>query len=324
MRRAGSGANLSANRITLLRDAALDGVHVERHVFLQGLNAPIGMVLVGDTFYVADTDAVVSVPYQTGQTEIRVAPTVVTALPAGDINHHWTKTLVADAGGDKLYVGVGSNSNAGENGLAAESERDAVWQIDTRTHAHVVYASGLRNPVGLAWQPETQALWVAVNERDELGDHVPPDYMTQVKEGAFYGFPYSYYGQHVDARVKPQDPARVTDAIAPDYALGTHTASLGLCWSGESRLPAPFRHGMFVGQHGSWNRTHPSGYKVIFVSFQGGMPGGAPLDVLTGSLDVHGAAQGRPVGLAIDNGGGLLVADDVGNTVWRVTDQRLR
>lgn len=324
MRRAGSGANPSANRITLLRDTAGDGTHVERHVFLQGLNAPIGMVLVGDTFYVADTDAVVSVPYQTGDTEIRAVPTRVAELPAGAINHHWTKSLVADADGGKLYVGVGSNSNAGENGLAAETERDAIWEIDTRTHAHRIYASGLRNPVGLAWQPETHALWVSVNERDELGDHVPPDYMTRVRQGAFYGFPFSYYGQHVDDRVKPQDPAKVAAAIAPDYALGVHTASLGLCWSGDARLPEPFHHGMFVGQHGSWNRTHPSGYKVIFVPFEGDAPAGPPRDVLTGFLGAHGTAQGRPVGVAIDAHGALLVADDVGNTVWRVTDQRLR
>jgi len=319
MKRAGSGEEPSANQITLLRDANGDGQHVERHIFLQGLNSPIGMVLVGDTFFVANSDAVVKVPYKTGETEIAAIPVKVTDLPGGPINHHWTKTLVASADGKKLYVGVGSNSNVGENGIDAEKERNAVWEIDAATGAHRLYANGLRNPVGLAWQPDSKILWVSVNERDELGDHVPPDYMTGIKDGGFYGFPYSYYGQHVDFRVKPQNPDLVAKAIPPDYALGVHTASLGLCWSGDSKLPAPYQHGMFVGQHGSWNRKARSGYKVIFVSFNQGTPQGLPIDVLTGFLNKKGQAQGRPVGLAIDHQGSLLVADDVGNTVWRVS-----
>jgi glucose/arabinose dehydrogenase len=277
MKRAGSGARPSANRITLLRSA---GGGVEQHVFLQGLNSPIGMALVGNVFYVADSDAVLRFPYHTGDTEIREPPTTVVALPAGTINHHWTKSLIANAGGTRLYVGVRSNSNAGENGLDAERERAAVWEIDPAAATHRIYASGLRNPVGLAWQPQTGVLWVAVNERDELGDHVPPDYMTGLRENAFYGFPFSYYGQHVDDRVKPQNPDMVAKAIPPDYALGAHTASLGLCWSEGSKLPAPFKHGMFVGQHGSWNRAAHSGYKVIFVVFENGVPAGAPVDVL--------------------------------------------
>jgi glucose/arabinose dehydrogenase len=316
---AGSGDAPSANRITLLRDARGDGGSVERHTFLQGLNSPIGMVLVGDTFYVADSDAVVKVPYQTGETEITVTPTKVTDLPAGTINHHWTKSLVASADGTKLYVGVGSNSNAGENGIDAETERNAVWEIDPATGAHRVFANGLRNPVGLAWQPESKVLWVSVNERDELGDHLPPDYMTGLKDGGFYGFPYSYYGQHVDVRVRPPNPDLVAKAIPPDYALGAHTASLGLCWSGGATLPPPYQHGMFVGQHGSWNRKTRAGYKVVFVSFDQGTPQGLPVDVLTGFLNNAGHAQGRPVGLAIDKRGSLLVADDVGNSVWRVS-----
>jgi glucose/arabinose dehydrogenase len=277
------------------------------------------MVLVGDTFYVANTDAVVKVRYQTGDTEIREAPTQFIALPGGPINHHWTKSLVASPDGRKLYVGVGSNSNAGENGIDAEKERNAVWEIDIASGSHRVFANGLRNPVGLAWQPETGALWVAVNERDELGDHLPPDYMTAIRDGAFYGFPYSYYGQHVDDRMKPQNAAMVAKAIAPDYALGAHTASLGLCWSGNSTLPAPLRSGMFVGQHGSWNRRTRSGYKVVFVAFDHGQPRGMPIEVLGGFLNDKGDAQGRPVGLAMDRQGSLLVADDVGNTVWRVS-----
>jgi glucose/arabinose dehydrogenase len=316
---AGSGAEPSANRITLLRDRSGRSEQVERHVFLQGLNSPIGMALVGDTLYVADTDAVVKVHYKAGDTEIREAPTQLTALPAGPINHHWTKSLVASADGRKLYVGVGSNSNAGENGIDAEQERNAVWEIDIATGSHRVFANGLRNPVGLAWEPESGALWVAVNERDELGDHLPPDYMTAVREGAFYGFPYSYYGQHLDDRVKPQNAAMVEKAISPDYALGAHTASLGLCWSGNSKLPAPFHAGMFIGQHGSWNRRTRSGYKVVFVAFDHGVPKGLPIEVLGGFLDARGDAQGRPVGVAIDKQGSLLVADDVGNTVWRVS-----
>jgi glucose/arabinose dehydrogenase len=317
MKRAGSGAHPSANRITLLRETK-GGAGVERHVFLQGLNSPIGMVLVGDTFYVADSDAVLRFPYRTGDTEIHAAAVKVIDLPSGTINHHWTKSLVASPDGRKLYVGVGSNSNAAENGLDVEHERAAVWEIDPKAGTHRVFASGLRNPVGLAWQPDSGTLWVSVNERDELGDHVPPDYMTGLHDGAFYGWPFSYYGQHVDTRVKPQNPDLVAKAIPPDYALGAHTASLGLCWSANSKLPG-FQHGMFVGQHGSWNRKVFSGYKVVFVPFAAGKPTGPPVDVLSGFIDGNHRAMGRPVGVAIDKQGALLVADDVGNTVWRVS-----
>jgi glucose/arabinose dehydrogenase len=318
MRRAGSGARPSANRITLLRDAH-DGRATERHVFLQGLNSPIGMALVDDKFYVADSDALLSFPYRVGDTEIRATATRVTDLPGGTINHHWTKSLIASRDGGKLYVGVGSNSNAAENGLGVEAERASVWQIDPHSGSHRIFASGLRNPVGLAWEPESGVLWVSVNERDELGDHLPPDYMTGLRDGAFYGWPFSYYGQHVDTRVKPQNPEQVAVALAPDYALGAHTGSLGLCWSGDTKLPGRFTHGMFIGQHGSWNRKTRSGYKVIFVKFADGKPVGMPLDVLTGFLDERGHAQGRPVGLAIDKNGALLVADDVGGAVWRIS-----
>jgi glucose/arabinose dehydrogenase len=320
MRRAGSGARPSANRITLLRGLAADGSASERHVFLQGLNSPFGMALIGTDLYVADTDALLRFPYHTGELQILVAGTKVTDLPGGPINHHWTKSLIASLDGSKLYVGVGSNSNAAENGLDVEVERAAVWEIDPSTGRHRVFASGLRNPVGMAWEPNNKMLWVAVNERDELGDNLPPDYMTAVHEGAFYGWPYSYFGQHVDERVKPQDPQRVAQALWPDYALGAHTASLGLCWSQNSALPAAFQHGMFIGQHGSWNRKTHSGYKVVFVPFDTtDKPAGMPIDVLTGFLDRHGDARGRPVAVAIDRSGALLVADDVGNTIWRVS-----
>jgi glucose/arabinose dehydrogenase len=318
MKRAGSGANPSANRIILLRESP-DGTRFERHVFLQGLNSPIGMALIGANFFVADTDALLRFPYKSGDTEIRAQPMQLAELPAGTINHHWTKSLIASPDGRKLYVGVGSNSNVAENGLAAESERASVWEIDAHTGAHRVYASGLRNPVGLAWEPQSRVLWAAVNERDELGDHLPPDYMTGLRDGAFYGWPFSYYGQHIDARVKPQNPELVARAIPPDYALGAHTASLGLCWSGGTTLPDPFRQGMFVGQHGSWNRKMHSGYKVVFIPFADGKPSGLPIDVLTGFLNAKDEALGRPVGVAIDRRGALLVADDVGNAVWRVS-----
>ncbi len=318
MKRAGSGgADSSANEITLLRSSG--GGVAQKFVLMQGLNAPIGMALIGSTLYVADTDAVLKFPYHDGDSRITARAVKLTDLPAGTINHHWTKSLIASPDGRKLYVGVGSNSNAAENGLAAEEGRAAVWEIDVATGAHRVFASGLRNPVGLAWEPDSRALWVSVNERDELGDHLPPDYMTSVRDGAFYGWPYSYYGQHVDDRVKPQDAAKVAAAVAPDYALGAHTASLGLCWSGGATLPKPFEHGMFVGQHGSWNRSIRSGYKVVFVPFEGSRPQGMPVDVLTGFLDSNDDARGRPVGVAIDKQGALLVADDVGSTVWRVS-----
>ena len=312
------GAVPSANRITLLRDADGDGVAETRSVFLSGLSSPFGMALVGNTFYVANTDAVVRFPYTPGVTHIADRGTKVTDLPAGPINHHWTKNLIASPDGSKLYVAVGSNSNAGENGIAREAERAAVWEVDPSSGRHRVFASGLRNPVGLAWEPETQALWVSVNERDELGSDLVPDYLTALHDGAFYGFPFSYYGQHVDRRVEPRRPDLVAAAVVPDFALGPHTASLGLAWSGTNALPEKFRHGMFVGQHGSWNRKPRSGYKVVFVPFKDGKPSALPLDVLTGFVRANGDALGRPVGVAVDTRGGLLVADDVGNTIWRV------
>jgi glucose/arabinose dehydrogenase len=313
------GAVPSANRITLLRDRDGDGVADIRSVFLDSLNSPFGMALVGSDFYVANTDAVVRFPYVENKLQITAAGTRLVALPAGRINHHWTKGLVASPDGSKLYVSVGSNSNVGERGIANEEGRAAIWEIDSKSGAHRIYASGLRNPVGLAWEPETRALWVAVNERDELGGDLVPDYMTAVRDGAFYGWPYSYYGQRVDDRVKPRRPDLVATAISPDYALGAHTASLGLVWAQGSNLPSPLTQGMFVGQHGSWNRKPRSGYKVIFVPFAGGKPSGPPVDVLTGFLNDKGEAMGRPVGVAMDKTGALLVADDVGNTVWRVS-----
>ena len=315
--KAGSAVK-SANRITLLRDADGDGVAETRSTLLEGLSSPFGMALVGNTLYVANSDALVRFPYTTGETVITAPGTKVVDLPAGPINHHWTKNVIASRDGSRLYVAVGSNSNAAERGIGAEEGRAAIWEVDPATGQHRVFASGLRNPVGMAWVPETGALWVSVNERDELGSDLVPDFMTSVRDGAFYGFPWSYWGQHVDKRVKPRRPDLVAAAVVPDYALGAHTASLGLSYAAKTALPAPFANGMFVGQHGSWNRKPRSGYKVIFVPFANGSPAGAPLDVLTGFLDGEGHAMGRPVGVAIDARGALLVADDVGNTVWRV------
>ena len=313
------GAVPSANRITLLRDADGDGVAETRSVFLSGLYSPFGMALVGNNLYVADSDAVLRFPYTQGETKITAPGVKIVDLPAGPINHHWTKSLIASPDGTKLYVGVGSNSNAAENGIPVEEGRAAVWEIDLATGSHRVFASGLRNPVGLAWEPESGALWASVNERDELGSDLVPDYMTAVRDGAFYGWPYSYFGQHIDTRVKSRRPDLVAKAVVPDYALGPHTASLGLASSKGTTLPDPFKSGMFVGQHGSWNRKPRSGYKVVFVPFTGGHPSGEPVDVLTGFVDAQGGAMGRPVGVQIDKRGALLVADDVGNTIWRVT-----
>ena len=311
-----AGADIpSPNRITLLRDGNGDGVAETKTVFLSGLMSPFGMALVGNMLYVANADALVRFPYRAGDTQITSAPEVVVDLPAG-INHHWTKSLIASADGSKLYVGVGSNSNVAEKGMEVEEGRAAIWEIDPRAKTKRLYASGLRNPVGLAWNDGR--LWAVVNERDELGSDLVPDYMTAVKEGAFYGWPYSYYGSIVDDRVKPQRPDLVARAVKPDYALGPHTGSLGLTSSAGNTLPARYANGMFVGQHGSWNRRPLSGYRVIFVPFAGGMPSGAPLEVLTGFVTNEGHAQGRPVGVAIDRRGALLVADDVGNAVWRV------
>jgi glucose/arabinose dehydrogenase len=314
------GAVPSADRITLLRDADGDGIAELRTTFLSGLHAPFGMALVGEALYVANTDAVVRFPYAPGATSIAAAPVKVADLPAGPINRHWTKSLIASPDGSRLYVGVGSNSNVGERGMDREEGRAAVWELDLATGNHRIFASGLRNPVGLAWEPERRALWVAVNERDELGSDLVPDYMTALRDGAFYGWPWSYFGGHVDERVKPPRPDLVAGALVPDFALGPHTASLGLAYAGRSsQLPARLNNGMFVGQHGSWNRKPRSGYKVLFVPFTDGRPSGETVDVLTGFVDDDGNAMGRPVGVAIDARGALLVADDVGNTVWRVS-----
>jgi glucose/arabinose dehydrogenase len=313
------GAVPSANRITLLRDADGDGAAETRSILLDQLNAPFGMALVGDVLYVANSDALVRVPYKLGETRISAAPTTVCELPGGRLNRHWTKNVVASPDGSRLYVSVGSNSNVAEHGIDMEMGRAAIWEIDPATRMHRVFATGLRNPVGMAWETETGALWVAVNERDELGSDLVPDYMTSVRDGGFYGWPYSYFGAHIDARVKPQRADLVERAIRPDYALGPHTGSLGLAYSREPALGPRFARGMFVGQHGSWNRKPRSGYKVIFVPFSNGKPSGDPIDVLTGFVTEDGDAMGRPVGVTIDRRGGLLVADDVGNVVWRVT-----
>ncbi len=309
----------SANRITLLRDADGDGTAETQTVFLEGLNSPFGMALVDDDFYLANTDAVVRFPYSEGATQISQPGVEVADLPAGAINHHWTKNVIASRDGSRLYATVGSNSNVAENGMENEINRAAILEIDPSTGRTRVFASGLRNPNGLDWQPSSGELWTTVNERDEIGSDLVPDYMTSVKDGGFYGWPYSYYGQHVDTRVKPAKPDLVEQAIVQDYALGPHTASLGLVFYEGDAFAERYRGGAFIGQHGSWNREPHSGYKVIFVPFEGGMPAGPAEDVLTGFLNEEGEAQGRPVGVVVDRAGALLVCDDVGNTVWRVT-----
>src|SRR5438105_5237537 len=314
---AGAGVP-SANRITLLRDADGDGVAETRSVFLSNLNSPFGMVLVGEDFYVANSDAIMKFPYREGDTKISAPGVKLAGLPAGTLNHHWTKDLTASPDGTKLYATVGSNSNVGENGMEAEKNRAAVLEVDRASGKWRVFASGLRNPNGPSWQPQSGALLVAVNERDELGNDLVPDYMTSVKDGGFYGWPYSYFGQHVDTRRDPQRPDLLAKAIVPDYALGAHTASLGLTFVTGNLFPPEMAGGAFVGQHGSWNRKPRAGYKVIFVPFKDGKPSGAPQDVLTGFINDKGEAQGRPVGVRLDKEGALLVADDVGNTVWRV------
>ena len=318
MGRAGAGVP-SPNRITLLRDKDHDGVAETRTVFLENLNSPFGMTLVGNDLYVADTDRLLRFNYQSGDTTIKSQPIKVVDLPGGTLNHHWTKNVIASKDGSKLYVTVGSNSNVAENGMDQEEGRAAIWEVDRATGNHRIFASGLRNPNGMAWEPQTGALWTAVNERDEIGSDLVPDYITSVKDGAFYGWPYSYYGQHVDVRVEPQNPDLVAKAIAPDYAVGPHTASLGLIFAEGNTLPAQFKEGVFIGQHGSWNRKPHSGYKVIFVPFNAGKPTGQPIDVLSGFLNDEEKAMGRPVGVVIDQQGDLLVADDVGNKVWRVS-----
>ena len=318
MKNVGAGLE-SPDRITLLRDKDGDGVAEFRSTLLQGLHSPFGMALVGDVLYVANADAVVRFPYGSGQTEITAAGENVIDLPGLPLNHHWTKNIIASADGRKLYAAVGSNSNVGENGMDIEQGRAAIWEIDLASGQHRIFASGLRNPVGMMWEPSTGQLWTVVNERDEIGSDLVPDYLTSVQDGGFYGWPYSYYGNIVDARVEPQRPDLVARAIKPDYALGPHTASLGLAWSESTHLPARYRQGVFIGQHGSWNRNPQSGYKVIYVPFDQGKPSGEPVDVLTGFLSDDGKARGRPVGVAFDAQGALLVADDVGNTIWRVT-----
>ena len=319
---AGAGGE-SPNRITLLRDGDGDGVAETRTTFLKGLNSPYGMALVGDSFYVANTDGIVRFPYRSGDTEISGNGETLAELPAGPINIHWVKNIVASPDGSKLYASVGSNSNVGEWGFDKEDRRAAIHEIDLESGSSRLFASGLRNPVGLAFQPASGKLWTSVNERDELGSDLVPDYMTSVQENGFYGWPFSYFGDHVDERVQPQRPDLVKQAIVPDYALGPHTASLGLTFYSGALFPARYRGGAFVGQHGSWNRRPPSGYKVVFVPFEGGVPSGSPEDILTGFLSAdEGKAYGRPVGVAEDRTGALLVADDVGNTVWRVTPAR--
>jgi len=321
MKKAGSGARPSANRITLLNGLNADGSAAIRKVFIANLNSPFGMALVGNDLYVANTDAILRFPYKDGQTEISEAGVKIADLPAGSINHHWTKNIIASPDGRYLYATVGSNSNVGENGMDNEENRACILQVDLATGKSRVYASGLRNPNGMGWQGGQ--LWTVVNERDELGNDLVPDYLTSVKEGGFYGWPYSYFGQHLDPRVKPQDEGRVAQAIVPDYALGSHVAPLGLAFSRRGLLPDQFTSGAFIGEHGSWNRKPPSGYKVVFVPFRDGRPAGQPLDVLTGFLNEEGKARGRPAGVALDRRGALLVADDAGRRIWWVgPDQR--
>jgi glucose/arabinose dehydrogenase len=315
MKRAGAGVP-SPDRIVLLRGQG--GTAQSRSVLISGLHSPFGMALVGDSLYVADTDALLRFPYRAGDTQITTPGEKVADLPAGPINHHWTKNVVASRDGQRLYVTVGSNSNVGENGIEAEEGRAMILEFTPATGRSRVFAAGLRNPNGMDWQPESGALWAAVNERDELGDNLVPDYMTAVKDGGFYGFPYSYYGQHVDTRVKEQRPDKVASALTPDYALGNHTASLGLAFYTGRSFPQHYWGGAFVGQHGSWNRKEHSGYKVVFVPFEHGRPAGMPETFLSGFLSADGHALGRPVGVPVDKAGALYVADDVGNVVWKV------
>ena len=311
------------NRIILLRDSKGNGAPDVRTVFIDHLDSPFGVVLVGNTLYVADTDAILAFPYTTGETRIRSAGVKLTDLPAGPINHHWTKSLTVSPDGSKLYVGVGSNSNITENGMAAEAGRAAIWEVDRTTGMKRIYASGLRNPTGLAFEPQSGKLWAIVNERDEIGPNLVPDYLTQVRQGAFYGWPYSYFGQHVDIRVQPQRPDLVAKAIAPDYALSSHVAPLGIAFSQDSKMLARYRGGVFIAEHGSWDRSPLNGYKVVYVPFQAGKPAGMPQDIVTGFLTPDQKdSQGRPVGLAFDGKGALLIADDVGDTVWRVSAAR--
>lgn len=308
------------NRLTLLRDSDGDGAYEGRAVFAENLNAPYGLALAGNSLYVANQDALVRFDYQPGQTRARAIPAKITDLPSA-INHHWTKALAASLDGRFLYVGIGSNSNITERGMAAEVDRAMVWEVDARTGAHRPYATGLRNPTALAIQPGMGQLWATVNERDEIGPNLVPDYLTTVREGGFYGWPYSYWGRNVDRRVRPQDPAKVAAAITPDYSLGSHVAALGLAFSTPA-MGARFADGVFVGEHGSWNRSAPVGYKVVFVPFRNGRPAGPPMDFVANFRGSDGRTRGRPVGVAVDPRGALIVADDLSNTVWRVTQTR--
>jgi glucose/arabinose dehydrogenase len=308
------------NRLTLLRDKEGDGVYEERSVFAEGLNAPYGLALVGNQLFVANQDELVRFDYRDGQTRAEAPPVKVTDLPSL-MNHHWTKALAASADGRFLYVGIGSNSNITERGMLAEVDRARIWQIDIATGAHRAYATGVRNPTALAIQPGTGQLWAVANERDEIGPDLVPDYLTSVKDGGFYGWPYSYWGQNVDMRVHPQDPQKVASAIKPDYSLGSHVAALGVAFSAPV-MGETFADGVFVGMHGSWNRASPSGYKVVFVPFSNGCPSGPPVDFLTGFMGADGKTYGRPVGVTVDARGALLVADDLSNTIWRVAPQR--
>ena len=308
------------NRLTLLRDADGDGTYEGRTVFAENLDAPYGLALVGNRLYVANQDALVRFDYQVGQTRAAGPPVKVTDLPS-EINHHWTKALTASPDGRFLYVGIGSNSNITERGMTAEANRAMVWQIDAETGAHRPYATGLRNPTALTIQPGTGQLWAAVNERDEIGPNLVPDYVTSVREGGFYGWPYAYWGPNADTRVRPEDPEKVAATIRPDYALGSHVAALGLSFSAPA-MGARFADGLFVGEHGSWNRSVPVGYKVIFVPFRGGRPAGQPIDFVTGFMGEDDKTRGRPVGVTVDPRGALIVCDDLSNTVWRVTPAR--
>ena len=312
----------AGNRVLLLRDSTGDGVADQRVVLIDKLNSPFGIAVVGDRLYVAATDALWEFPFTPGST--RVGPgRILTELPGGPIDHHWTKDLAASPDGTKLYVGIGSNSNIVESGFQTEYERARIWEVDRVTGAHRPLATGLRNPNGLTFQPGTNTLYTVVNERDEIGNNLVPDYLTAVKPGAFYGWPYSYYGQHVDIRVHPQDPAKVASAVRPDFALGPHVAPLGLTFVNGGAMPAQFQGGAFVGEHGSWDRTVFNGYQVVFVPFAGGRPAGKPIPFVTGFIDAaNREAKGRPVGVAMDASGALLIADDVGNAVWRVSPAR--
>ena len=315
-----AGARTQApNRIVLLRDTDGDGTYKMRAVFIDKLHSPFGVALIGNDLYVANTDALVRYRYAEGATRIDEPGTMLTELPGGPIDHHWTKTLLASPDGSKLYVGVGSNSNIAENGLEAEKERAAIWEVDRATGAHRIFASGIRNPTGLDWEPQNETLWAIANERDELGPDLVPDYLTSVQNGGFYGWPYSYYGQHLDPRVEPQRLDLVKTALVPDYALSSHVAPLGLAFYTAHDLPAQYQGGAFVAEHGSWNRDPLNGYKVVFIPFRNGTPSGSAQDVITGFLDADNHARGRPVGLAVDRSGALLIADDLGNIVWRVS-----